>query len=313
MSVQQQQQQQQQTVKAIHELQVETWLSVLQRLVSPSIEQVIILVKCSAEDFCKKNADTCDLNAAYLHGLNAVMECRDDQLTSKIEHDKEAIRQVLHSFVKCYAAMIAYKTDTECVQAIVIPSVTSWYRKVVRSTFNDLSDPHMVNVRNIKSRHWLRSWIDMLVKRDAESIVPIHAFVKYDEADAAVAPAAPPPARRKKVTFEYGGPEMPNTMPANDPTASSETGDEDEEEGGEEEEEEQVGEETSPSAMVDIKEIKSAIADVKKQQEEKDEPDVVQVEKYSETPHPPVEMPKMAEQTHKEDPPSSTPTINLTP
>lgn len=161
------------------EEKVNTWASILQRLVTPSIEEMLIIARFSAEKFAVENSS--DLHSSYTTALNAIIESRDDQLMTKINKDKESIRQVLHSFVKCYAAMIAHNTETECTSPIVIPSVISWYRGLVGNVFNSMSDPILIDINKVRNRLELRKWINIAVRHEAETIVPIHIFKKPEE------------------------------------------------------------------------------------------------------------------------------------
>lgn len=86
-----------------YELQVDTWLETLQRLVTPSIVQMLFTAKQNAVDFCTEREPTCSIDDMYAKYMQAVCNSRDDQLVSIIEQSKDSIRQVLHSFVVCYA------------------------------------------------------------------------------------------------------------------------------------------------------------------------------------------------------------------
>lgn len=225
-----------------YEVQVETWLKILQRLVTPSIEQMVLIVKTGAEDFCWKNGG--EIKETYRHALEAVLESRDDQLTAKIDKDVQSIRDVLHAFVRSYAAMISHNTETDCTQAIVIPRVAEWYRRVVTAVFMQLLDPEMVDVRNMSMRQTLRDWIDRMVRDEAEQIVPIQAFSPKVQQQPE---PEKKPKKKKKVRFVVDS----------------------EDESEEDEEEEKV----------ERKEEEEEEPQKKKKEEEEEEPTVIQVEK----------------------------------
>lgn len=164
-----------------YELQVDTWLETLQRLVTPSIVQMLFTAKQNAVDFCTEREPTCSIDDMYVKYMQAICNSRDDQLVSIIEQSKDSIRQVLHSFVVCYAQMFAYKTDTICTQPITIPSVAFWYRKLVRAVFADVSRPGMFDQMDLKSKYRLYRWIDVIVKRNAIAIIPLSIFVKEQD------------------------------------------------------------------------------------------------------------------------------------
>lgn len=213
-----------------HEVQANTWANFLQNLVVPSIEQMLIIVKSTSDEFCRGNPSQ-SIDYVYRHGLASVLNARDDQLTAKIEKDSEVIRNVLHSFVKSHAAMIAHNTDTVCTQPIVIPRVSDWYRRVVTDVFYQLSYPGMVQVHDMSQRRALYAWIEGVVRRQAEKIVPISAFSPKQAEK-----------KRKRVSFSRTE-EEPDEQ---------EQGEDDEEKGEDEEPEEEVKQERKKPVVIQV-------------------------------------------------------------
>lgn len=191
------------------ERQVETWLSILKRYTLQDIEGIVLSLKdwvCEySEELQKKKAEAGvgerARGAMFRTAANALVEnSRDDQLTANVRAQLEDVRKILHAYVKCYAKMLTFNTDTVCTSPIVVPSVGSWYRSVLRMALSEVHDLGWLDVQTPKRRMFVDNWLGSVIERATQNIAPINLFLPAEgtaiasREEGAAAVVAPVPA-----------------------------------------------------------------------------------------------------------------------